>query len=137
MRQIVYVSESTVTGNETDLAAIFNQSRHNNAIDGITGLLWFEGKWFLQVFEGPEESVEPALARIQGDKRHTNIHILVDRSISERDFGTWTMEHFRPGEHVDADARMRRLLYNAPGEGPNMFLKRLEVSNQIDPRDIS
>ncbi|WP_189338356.1 BLUF domain-containing protein [Sphingobium sp. SCG-1] len=126
MRQIVYLSKATIAGDEADLAAIFDQSRHNNAIDGVTGLLWFEGGWFLQAFEGPAESVAPTFARIRADTRHTNITILVDRPISQREFGTWTMGRFRPGEEADDDAKMKRLLINATDEVSGLFLKMLE-----------
>jgi hypothetical protein len=57
MRQIVYVSLSSVPDDGADISAILNQSRHNNAIDGITGLLWSDGKSYLQAIEGPRVSV--------------------------------------------------------------------------------
>lgn len=78
MRQFVYVSLSSVPGDGADLSAILNQSRHNNAIDGITGLLWSDGKSFLQAIEGPFVSVEDCFERIKRDTRHYYLTVLSD-----------------------------------------------------------
>ena len=43
MRQILYLSSSTVQGDRGNLPTILEQSCHSNAIDGITGLLWSDG----------------------------------------------------------------------------------------------
>ena len=114
MRQILYVSLSTVPGDKADLANILEQSRHNNALDGITGLLWSDGESFLQVFEGPKASVALTFDRILADSRHHSLKTLSDRLITEREFGTWNMAHRRAGDAPDAyDAQMRRWLSRA------------------------
>jgi hypothetical protein len=110
-QQILYVSFSTVPGDGADLAGILEQSRHNNALDGITGLLRSDGVHFLQVIEGPPESVTAAFARIRADSRHHHLRLLRDCVIPLREFGSWTMVHRRAGDSADLyDARMRRLM---------------------------
>ena len=114
VRQIVYVSLSSVPGDAADLAGILTQSRHNNAIDGITGLLWSDGISFLQVLEGPRASVEPCFSRIVQDTRHHFIKVLSDSRITAHQFGGWNMVHRRAGDRADLhDAQMNRLLNNA------------------------
>lgn len=114
MRQILYVSLSTVPGDTADLASILEQSRHNNAIDGITGLLWSDGKSFMQVVEGPRVSVMTTFARILADTRHHSLVVLQERRIHAAEFSGWTMAHRRPGDAADSyDAQMQRLLINA------------------------
>jgi hypothetical protein len=111
MRQIIYTSESTAGQGEAPIAEILEQSRHNNAIDGITGFLWSDGSRFLQVFEGPDTSVALTWARILADPRHRNIDVLHDVEIEQHEFGYWTMaygEHDEPEE--DHIYRMTRLL---------------------------
>ncbi|MEG3089323.1 BLUF domain-containing protein [Sphingomonas sp. PB4P5] len=111
MRQILYVSLSTVPGDKADLVGILDQSRHNNALDGITGLLWSDGRSFLQVFEGPQASVASTFARISADRRHHSLTIIEDRAIKAPEFGTWTMMHRRANDALDAyDARIGRIL---------------------------
>lgn len=123
MRQILYISTSVVPGDKADLVGILQQSRHNNAIDGITGLLWSDGAHFLQVFEGPRASVTAAWERICRDPRHSRISVLCDRRITARGFGDWTMAHRRIGEPIDIyDAKVRRLMHNATEPIPEAFL---------------
>lgn len=123
MRQILYVSTSTVPGDRADLSGILNQSRHNNAVDGITGLLWSDGTHFLQVIEGPDDSVAATFARIGQDSRHTDITVLLDRQIAVHEFGGWSMVHRRSNEAADAyDAQVRRLLSRASQPVQAQFL---------------
>ncbi|KQM56946.1 MULTISPECIES: BLUF domain-containing protein [unclassified Sphingomonas] len=112
-RQIFYTSRSTPG---VDVDQILQQSRHNNAVDGITGLLWHDGAHFLQVIEGPELSVASTYARIMGDTRHTELAILSDRSVPKREFGYWSMER-ATRSLTDGDAvlaRIERRLAGAP-----------------------
>lgn len=114
MRQILYVSLSAVPGDKADLVGILQQSRHNNALDGITGLLWSDGRSFLQAIEGPKASVIATFARIRADSRHHSLVVLEDRPIEAREFGGWNMAHRRSSDAADAyDTQMRRLLVNA------------------------
>ncbi|WP_010219976.1 BLUF domain-containing protein [Sphingomonas sp. PAMC 26621] len=114
MRQILYVSTSTVPGDGADLTRILNQSRHNNALDGVTGLLFSDGKCFIQVLEGSGVSVEPCLQRIMKDDRHHSIEIIMDRIISDREIGLWNMLHRRKNDPVEMyKAHIDRLLSHA------------------------
>ncbi|MEO9131566.1 MAG: BLUF domain-containing protein [Sphingomonas sp.] len=134
MRQILYVSLSAVPGDGADLQGILQQSRHNNAIDGITGLLWSDGKSFLQVLEGPRESVEATFSRISADTRHHSLIVIKDRLIEAREFGTWNMAHRRATDAVDAyDARVMRLLSNASELTRSQFVD-LIATGYIAPR---
>lgn len=101
-------------GNIADIEGILEESRRNNAIDGVTGLLWSDGTHFLQVLEGPDETVGATMGRILADHRHSAIVVLRDEAVDAREFGGWSME-FR-GADIAADAhdlRMRRLLEKA------------------------
>jgi hypothetical protein len=114
MRQLIYISVGTVPGDKAELVGILEQSRHNNAIDRVTGLLWSDGAHFLQVIEGPAESIAAAFRRIERDARHHDLGVLADRLISARAFGDWTMIHKRASELADLyDAHVRRLLAKA------------------------
>ena len=112
-RQLFYTSRSAPG---VDVDGILHQSRHNNAVDGITGLLWHDGTHFLQVIEGPEASVAATYARIADDPRHAELTILSDRLIGAREFGYWSMERatrsLDDGEAVLA--RIERRLARAP-----------------------
>ena len=111
MRQFLYTSVSTSPCRQADLDGILNVSRHNNALDGLSGLLWVDGDRFLQVIEGSDEAVAAAIVRILGDARHHDIQVLVDREIDRCEFGAWTMALRHGGETVDElDERVRSLI---------------------------
>ena len=128
MRQILYVSRSTRAERYTDLDGIVERSRHNNALEGITGLLWSDGRRFLQVFEGPEDSVAATFDRIVEDTRHEGIRILHDVTIEEREFGGWTMARRTRWDKADTfDERIRRALSRTSPEVRDAFLDLVAV----------
>ena len=90
--------------------AILANSRHNNGIDGISGMLWCDGTRFAQVLEGPLESVDQAMSRIGVDSRHHDIAILIDEPADERLFADWSMAYAPAGRLPDhLRARISRL----------------------------
>lgn len=108
------------------LDPIYEASRHNNAIDGITGLLVSDGYRFVQVLEGPHASVEAAFVRIALDPRHRDIDVLSDADVLEREFGGWSMADRRRGERANEyDDRLRRLIDRASPVIRDAFLDLL------------
>lgn len=91
MLQLVYLSTATPGLMAQDVARILIKSRGNNRADGITGLLYHDGRRFLQALEGSDAPVERALVRTSADPRHGGVRLLSRRPIYEREFGTWTM----------------------------------------------
>ena len=117
MRQLVYIS--TVTGPDVDVtpAAILSTSRRNNARARVSGLLYFDGRRFLQALEGEDEAVSATFARIEGDPRHRAIVILSDRQVETREFGDWAMAFKSRGQADEQVSAMVSLLSSeaAPG----------------------
>jgi hypothetical protein len=94
-----------------DLGTILAASKRNNGIDGITGILLCDGRSYLQVLEGPQDSVTATYARICADARHSDIMVISDQLIEQRDFAYWSMEVREPGHPSDdATFRLRRRL---------------------------
>lgn len=94
MLQLVYIS--TAVG-APDAQPILVASRRNNARDGITGLLYADGRRFLQALEGEHDAVERAFLRISVDARHRALVVLSRREVGVREFGAWTMAERTPG----------------------------------------
>lgn len=92
---VVYVSKATSDVGDDTLRDILTESRENNAESGVTGVLLYRDGQFVQVLEGPRDSVQSLVATITADPRHDDIRIVLDEPIDERQFGDWTME-FRP-----------------------------------------
>lgn len=124
MRQIVYRSTTTAdSGRAADhIPDILRQAAARNGIEGITGLLYSEDDAFLQVIEGPSDSMSDLIARLYDDDRHRDLTILVDRPIVQREFGDWTMIHRDRRESIDAfDDRLRVLLAGVSDETARHF----------------
>lgn len=128
MRQILYISSSKPRGTVADVSGILEQSRHNNALDGVTGLLWTDGVRFLQVLEGDADSVGKTFDRIALDPRHGAIVILSDKTIEEREFGNWSMERVSPHEDkARFRERVERLLDHAAPDVRGTFLGLMDA----------
>ena len=124
MRQIIYRSITTADSGRAadDIPGILRQAVARNGIDGITGLLYTQNDAFLQAIEGPSDSMSDLLARLYSDVRHRDITILVDRSITRREFGDWTMIYRDRREASDAfDDRLRVLLAGVSDETVRHF----------------
>jgi hypothetical protein len=91
MRRLVYTSRSLVASDPDQLDAILAVSRERNRRAGITGMLWSDGASFAQVLEGDAEAVEATMKRIRADRRHSHIEIVLDRAVTSRQFGRWSM----------------------------------------------
>lgn len=95
--QVIYRSRClTDEGGERE---ILEQSRRNNPLQEITGVLVAHGGWFVQVLEGPASAVSQLLTRIEGDRRNGEFLLLRATPIETRDFGDWSMA----STVVDAD----------------------------------
>ena len=114
LRQILYVSSSSLADKKIDVDRIFESSRHNNSLDGVTGLLLSDGWRFVQVLEGSPDGVEATMERIRRDPRHVGVTVLHDGPVEAREFGGWSMADRRRGERTDEfDARLERMLRRA------------------------
>jgi hypothetical protein len=84
LKTLTYTSRASLDLSAADLAAIQDTARHLNALDGITGLLVFDGVRFLQIVEGSEEAIDSLVDRLRDE-----------RTVEERSFPDWSMELVR------------------------------------------
>lgn len=121
VRRIIYSSRATGSNLRDDHQSILAASRRNNGMDGVSGILWIRGDRYLQLLEGPPDSVAGTFDRIADDPRHTGITVLEDEPAVERQFGDWAMAG-EPGDRPeDALLRLRGLLRNTDGEVARFF----------------
>jgi hypothetical protein len=91
LRQIVYISSATQQFTAEALEELLARARANNERSGITGILLYHDRSFLQIIEGTRDDVDRLMARIGRDPSHTSLRIVQDESISDRDFKSWAM----------------------------------------------
>lgn len=89
--QVIYRSEANKGLQSEEIAEIVDVARRRNSLNGITGLLIVRGKFFIQLLEGERSSVLETMRRIEKDKRHTKIQILLEGSPDKRLFEKWAM----------------------------------------------
>lgn len=119
MLQLIYISTATPSLRDVGQTQILATSRRNNARDEITGLLFFNGRRFLQALEGPAAAVERAIARIKTDDRHSGIVTLSRREVAVREFGDWAMAALGTGEAA-AQAAIDRVDMLTADASPNV-----------------
>jgi hypothetical protein len=89
--RIVYQSTASQDFESLALFQLLTEAQLRNSELQITGhLLYLDGK-FTQCFEGPPDKVELLWQRIQRDKRHHSIELLVRHTSEVRRFPEWTM----------------------------------------------
>lgn len=86
--------------------ALLKNARSANGHRDITGALLYRNGIFVQMLEGPKESVEDLRGRIYRDPRHSGILTLIRGYANERIFAEWTM-HFISADERTAEENER------------------------------
>lgn len=89
--RLIYASRAAEALTPADHEQILESSRRNNAKVGVTGLLAFGSREFLQCLEGSREAVNATYARILSDPRHQDVQLIDCRDVDQRWFGEWGM----------------------------------------------
>ena len=91
INQLVYISQATRKMSPEDLSAIQEKAKTNNGLIDVTGSLFYNGGWFLQVLEGPASTLDKLYKKIELDPRHKNSRVLYNEPASFRTFPRWGM----------------------------------------------
>lgn len=91
INQLVYISQATRKMSSTELNDILNTAKNNNQSIDVTGSLFYNGGWFLQVLEGPLATLNALYNKIEKDPRHKNSRILYNEPAKFRTFTRWSM----------------------------------------------
>lgn len=91
LRSIGYVSTATQLLDAAQLQELLVLSRTANAARGITGVLLHCRGNFMQVLEGPAETLGLTYARILASAAHHSAMELFDEPIAAREFADWSM----------------------------------------------
>ena len=97
LNYIIYYSFSRSEVSSSELEGILRKARDWNQAHELTGFLiyrfnkMFKRGNFLQIIEGPKNSILLAWERISADPRHHTITVLEDGNFVERNFSAWSM----------------------------------------------
>ena len=106
LTRLVYYSTVTNIKGINEIKEILEKSRVNNAELSITGMLFFDEKYFIQVLEGDRKAVSEMMLKISHDERHKDVVFVDISEISERKFGGWEMV-YAGGMGIDNEVLMR------------------------------
>lgn len=90
-RAIAYASEAVPDLSPDRLTAMVEDAARFNREAGITGVLLFDGRRFLQYIEGPQDALDVAFGRILGASSHREIVELARGRVGRRMFPYWSM----------------------------------------------
>ena len=91
INQMIYISQAVRKMSADDLYAIQRTAKANNEPIDVTGSLFYNGGWFLQVLEGPVATLAKLYKKIELDPRHKNSRILYNEPAKFRTFPRWNM----------------------------------------------
>lgn len=91
INQLVYLSQAVRKMSAEELRDIHAKARTNNELIDVTGSLFYNGGWFLQVLEGPAATLSKLYKKIELDPRHKNSRVLYNESSTFRTFARWNM----------------------------------------------
>lgn len=93
--QLVYHSTSVIPDYPEvvglSLDDILETARRRNVDNGISGALVYADRQFIQIIEGPVDSVDETFARIMEDKRHRDVRLVSRTPSVDRLFERWPM----------------------------------------------
>ena len=103
LKSLTYTSLARLDLDAGDLESIHRTAREVNALEGITGLLVFNGTHFLQIVEGAPQAIDELVDRLRRDPRHSGFEVRDERTADQRSFGSWSMELVRvSGSYLEA-----------------------------------
>ncbi len=152
MFEIVYRSKAAHDFVLSDVEQLHTQAQSKNANNNITGVLLFDGLYFLQIIEGEKEGIEQLFANIKSDSRHVDVEQLwsqYSNEIDQRTFANWSMGFVKANEgslgpeseltdgsekpdsgYVSHGSRLFKILSESPDYGAQSFLLRHSNEDQ-------
>ena len=134
IKSLTYTSLARLDLQVSDLEDIHRAARELNAIDGITGLLVFNGTHFLQIVEGARDVIDDLLERLKRDSRHTGLEVRDQHRVTQRSFPDWSMELVRvkAGYFEARDTIAERLPETVPEEIRARLFRMTELISTME-----
>lgn len=100
---LIYRSRSLQKFSQTDIEKLSAKAFSNNVKLNVTGILLFDGEYFLQVLEGPSEAVSAIFKKLSTDPRHSNIVTMLHGKEGKHRFGSWGMYYVKVDDRSTKD----------------------------------
>ncbi|MDF2450417.1 MAG: hypothetical protein K0R26_2921 [Bacteroidota bacterium] len=93
MFELIYRSKAVPNLSSSDILDILKESREYNLAVDITGCLLYYNYEFIQILEGDRKSVMELFSKIENDKRHFNLDLIIQNEKHHRTFKHWSMAY--------------------------------------------
>ncbi|TDP01212.1 BLUF domain-containing protein [Marinomonas balearica] len=91
LTRLIYASTISNDISPSAVADILDSANKHNKLNDVTGVLFFDDKYFLQCLEGSRYQTNETYSRLLLDSRHSDLVLLEFKDISVRSFPDWTM----------------------------------------------
>jgi len=91
LHELTYCSRATHDMSQAELLYLLAQARARNARHGITGLLVYRQREFMQLLEGDRNAIFALYRSICADSRNRRNYLMWDEPITQRAFPDWGM----------------------------------------------
>jgi len=116
LRSVTYSSRAAVPFSDEAFRQLGLEAARLNALDGVTGLLVFNGSRFCQTIEGGPSAIEDLVDRLRRDPRHCEFTVLTDGAIPERRFRSWDMQLLSVPEEREEALALARTRLDTPAD---------------------
>jgi blue light- and temperature-responsive anti-repressor len=110
LTQLIYRSRAAAPILSEDLESLRSSCEQNNKHDSVSGIMCFDGEYFLQVLEGGESALDALMTRITADRRHKNIVIIFKEPVGFARFKPFGMRLFDIRNNPDQLNSMSELM---------------------------
>lgn len=105
LSRLVYFSRPVALG-DAEIDAIARACYVNNSASHVTGVLFYNGQWFIQVLEGAQSTLTAMFATIATDPRHREVNLIEFAFVPRRLFADWSIQYL--GSSAEQEAIIRR-----------------------------
>lgn len=100
LHELIYVSLADHAMAQDELRDLLTRARDFNRTHGITGLLVYRNREFMQLIEGERDALLSLYERIEHDARHRQMYRIWDGPIAARSCDDWAMGYAEPTDHA-------------------------------------
>jgi len=108
LSRLIYASTVAKPLDPAGINQLLSQARLRNGLRGITGMMVFDSKYFLQAIEGSQRELSALYSLLVNDPRHRDLMLLKFGRIESRLFPTWNMA-FAPADAAHRAVFGRRM----------------------------
>lgn len=100
-KSLIYVSKAEDDVEYDEILDILTHSWKYNHNSYISGMLLYDNRHFMQIIQGPILTIDKLYARIENDSRHTDIQLIGEELLHERDCSGWGIGFYDNQEAAD------------------------------------